>query len=214
MKTLTGFLRLLTFKYYLMKFKSIFFILILFSFCSLAQQPVVVTEDLQGLDSLSKTATLIFTDTLVDKPNIAALYSAILPGMGQVYNNKPWKIPVIYSGFIFLGYVIKYNNDAFKEARAALFAVTDDDPRTNPKPPLDVASIDAINLRNDAFRRNRDYAIILTIAWYLLNIVDAHVDGHLNEFTISDDLSLNIGSPSEPVGYSVANVGLAVKINF
>ncbi len=180
----------------------------------LAQQQPRVEEDFSNLDSLSQTAQLIFTDTLVDKPNKAALYSAMLPGLGQLYNNKPWKVPIIYGGFMLLGYVIKYNNDAFLESRAALFAEKDGDQRTEPKPPLNLVSVDVLERRNDYFRRNRDFTIILTIAWYLLNIVDAHVDGHLNEFVITDDLSLNFGTPSEPTSYSAASFGLSLTFTF
>ena len=184
-----------------------------------AQKQPRVKEDLSNLDSLTQAAQLIFTDTLVDKPNTAALYSAMLPGLGQMYNNKPWKVPIIYGGFMLFGYIIKYNNDAFQESRAALFAERDGDPRTEPKPPLDLVSVDVLERRNDYFRRNRDFTIILTIAWYLLNIVDAHVDGHLNEFVITDDLSLNIGSPTEPLIYStfnsnVTNYGLSLTFTF
>ncbi len=197
-----------------MNFKNVFFLILLSPISLYAQETVVVTDDLEEFDSLKTSAQLIFTDTLVDKPNTAALYSALLPGLGQMYNNKPWKVPIVYGGFMLFGYIIKYNHDAFVESRAALFAIEDDDPRTKPKPPFNNVSLDVVNRRTEYFKRNRDFTIILTIAWYLLNIVDAHVDGHLNEFTISDDLSLNIGAPSEPTRYSVANYGLSLKLTF
>ena len=166
------------------------------------------------VDSLNYSAQQIITDSISDKPNVAALYSAVLPGLGQVYNNKAWKIPIIYGGFVLWGYIINYNNNAYKESRAALFAVEDDDNRTDPIPPLDNASLDLLTRRTEVFKRNRDLTIIVTIAWYLLNIVDAHVDAHLNEFTINEDLSFNIRPQIEYYSYNSRNYGVTLAINF
>jgi len=194
--------------------QKIFFIILFTPSLIYSQDSNINLEDSEYIDSLSRQAELIVTDTLVDRPNIAAIYSAVLPGLGQIYNNKPWKIPIIYGGFVLFGYIINYNNNAYVEARAALFAELDGDNRTEPLPPFDNASRDILERRTDVFRRNRDFTIIITIAWYLLNVVDAHVDGHLNEFTISEDLSFNLQPNLNSGNYMARNYGVSLIINF
>lgn len=198
-------------------FRIILFAILFFPCISQAQEnnrkQVIIDDDVKNLDSLKKYSEFIKIDTVEDKPNMAALYSAVLPGLGQVYNNKPWKLPIIYGGFVFFGYILKYNHEAYVESKRALFAEEDGDPRTSPEPPLDNVSLDILERRNDFYRRNRDFVIILTAAWYLLNVVDAHVDAHLNEFTITDDLSLNI-TPSVQRFYTYNNYGVSITLNF
>ncbi len=195
--------------------KRILLLIFLIPYLSYSQDGQIITDDERILDSLSREAELIVTDTTGDKPNVAAIYSAVLPGLGQVYNNKAWKIPIIYGGFVLWGYIIKYNHDGYVESREALFAVQDGDDRTNVQPPFtESTSLDIIQRRTDFYRRNRDFVIILTIAWYLLNIVDAHVDGHLNEFTIEEDLSFNVRPMIEMSNYQTRNYGLTLTLNF
>lgn len=195
---------------------KLFFLLIFIPLFSSAQDKadsVLIIDDANDFDSLNASAQVILMDTTQDKPNIAALYSAVLPGLGQVYNKKYWKLPLVYGGFVFFGYLLNYNHEVYKETRAALFAIDDGDNRTQPKPPYDQLSKDVLERGNDFYRRNRDFVIILTAVWYALNIVDAHVDAHLNEFTISDDLSLNIRPSSQPV-YFTRNYGVTLTLNF
>jgi hypothetical protein len=138
-------------------------------------------------------------------PRKAALYSAVLPGLGQAYNRKWWKIPIVYGGFAALGYFIKWNNGEYLTAKNAYRDLTDDDPETDSF--LDLKQIQHYNLNNpndlatlkkgltgsqDYFRRNRDLLIILTFAFYGLNIIDASVDGHFFNFDISDDLTMKV----------------------
>lgn len=191
---------------------KIFFIILFTPSLIYSQDSNINLEDSETIDSLGRQAELIVTDTLVDRPHIATLYSAVLPGLGQIYNNSPWKIPIIYGGFVLWGYIINYNNNAYVEARAALFAELDGDSRTEPMPPLNAESRDALERRTDVFRRNRDLAIIATIGWYLLNVVEAHVDAHLSEFTISEDLSFNL-QPNLG-NYMAGNYGVSLIINF
>ena len=77
----------------------------------------------------------IETDTLENRPNTAALYSAALPGLGQGYNNKYWKIPIIYGSGLVIGYFLNYNHQLFKQYREGLFAMIDGDDRTQPFDP-------------------------------------------------------------------------------
>ena len=140
--------------------------------------------------------------------------STVLPGLGQAYNKKYWKIPVIYAGIGTMGYLaLNYRKDyiIFKDAYSAL---TDDDPSTidsfNGKVPAD-----ELMYWRDKYRRTMELDIIVVFVVYMLNIVDASVDAHFYNYDISDDLSIKI----EPaVKYSVENnqnaFGIKCSIKF
>jgi len=138
-------------------------------------------------------------------PRKAAIYSAVLPGLGQAYNRKWWKIPIVYGGFAALGYFIHWNNGEYVLAKNAYRDLDDDDPTTTSYNKLKKISYydltnpnDLANLKKgltqsqDYYRRNRDLLIIVTFAFYGLNIIDASVDGHFFNFDISDDLTMKV----------------------
>lgn len=173
-----------------MKQVVIFIFILLFPFIAFAQEKIqdsiqspeiVQTDTRQGLDSLS-------IDYLTMKnPMRASLYSAILPGMGQVYNGKWWKVPIVW-GLLGTGagFVIHYNNE-HKEYRGyyldKLYGNTIDDPAINNLTVEQLANI------QDDRKRSRDYAIALTALAYILNIIDATVDAHLYGINKDPDLS-------------------------
>ena len=142
-------------------------------------------------------------------PRKATILSAILPGAGQVYNGKIWKVPILYAGFMTDIYFINFNNKRYETFREALFAF--DAGESNQFPSLNRNSL----VRNvDYWRQNRDMTILLLVGIYALNLVDANVDAHLSGFDISDDLALKI----EPgaTGLSAANspFGITLKLQF
>lgn len=141
----------------------------------------------------------------VHSPRKAALYSAMLPGLGQAYNKKYWKIPLVYGGFATIGYFIGWNNSNYKTSKNAYSDLTDNDPNTtsymklkyieyyNLENPSEVENLKrGLVRRQDYFRRNRDLLVILTAAFYGLNIIDASVDAHFFNWDISDDLTMNL----------------------
>ncbi|WP_423130539.1 DUF5683 domain-containing protein [Gaoshiqia sp. Z1-71] len=134
----------------------------------------------------------------------ATIYSAVLPGLGQIYNKKYWKVPLVYGGFAAFGYWIDWNNDYYVLYKQAYADIVDQDPNTNSFMDLNIEGHwDFTNashvqqfttrLKNakEATRRNRDLLIILTAAFYAVNIIDASVDAHFFNFDISDDLTFN-----------------------
>jgi len=141
----------------------------------------------------------------VHSPRKATIYSALLPGLGQAYNKKYWKIPVIYAGFATMGYFIHWNNDNYGIMKRAYNDFTDDDPNTRSYENLDGASL--YDLENNKthqeifkknvlrqqnyYRRNRDLLVISIIGFYGLNLIDASVDAHFFDFDISEDLTMN-----------------------
>ena len=128
-------------------------------------------------------------------PRKAALYSAVLPGLGQIYNNKPWKVPIIYGGFAILGYLVVWYNDQYQVFRRARIAEESGQSAQNPLAELENPAFrNTQNLANfvDGSRQQRDFMIILTAGLYGLNIMDAIVDAHLIEFDVNPDLSFKL----------------------
>ncbi len=128
----------------------------------------------------------------------ATTLACIFPGAGQIYNRSYWKVPFVVGGFAAMIYCIDWNNRGFQRFKKAYSLLADYEahPENYPDGPTDEFhgrySADFIrNLRNN-YRRNRDLCIIVTGALYILQIVDAHVDAHLKDYDISDDLSMNL----------------------
>jgi hypothetical protein len=116
-------------------------------------------------------------------PRKALFFSAILPGAGQVYNKKYWKVPLVYGGLLGLLAVVKYYNDTEMKFKIQLFhSINDPNALFYPGTGSTLTNADVIpKLRTivDQARRQRDYFIIITGFFYILQIVDAHVDAHL-----------------------------------
>ena len=122
----------------------------------------------------------------------AAAYSAILPGLGQAYNRKYWKIPIIYAGFGLLGYFVVTNNTEYKDFKEAYVYVANADTFEIDNPYIDKYNQSQLKEAMDYYRRNRDLSIILGGLWYTLNILEAYVDAHFFDYDISEDLTLSI----------------------
>jgi hypothetical protein len=144
------------------------------------------------------------TGLLPKDPKKATLLSAILPGAGQVYNGKSWKVPILYAGILTDLYFVQYNHKRYDRFREALFALDKGEP--NPFPSLNRAAL----VRNvDYWRQNRDLTLLLLLGIYALNLVDANVDAHLSGFDISEDLTLKVApqigtlSASTSMGFSL-----------
>lgn len=130
------------------------------------------------------------TTTVLHSPKKAAIMSACLPGLGQVYNRKYWKVPVLYAGLGGVGYSIYFNNKYYQSFRKAYIARTDNLLETTDEYPR-YSATNLLDLRN-YYRHNLELSVIILSAVYILNIVDASVDAHLYDFDISDDLSLRV----------------------
>ena len=128
---------------------------------------------------------------IIHSPGKAALFSAVLPGFGQLYNKKYWKIPVIYAGFGTLIYFIVFNNNEYQRYRTAFILRNDNDPLTHDEFEGKLTP-DELKYLKDEYRRYRDLNIIMTAGLYALNIIDANVDAHFFDYDISPDLSLKL----------------------
>ncbi len=120
-------------------------------------------------------------------PSKAAFYSAILPGLGQAYNKKYWKIPIVYGGLAVGYYFYNDNNNFYNEFRAIykrrLEGYTDDKY-------YGIYSDNVLINAQRTYQRNRDISLMVMIGIYVLNIIDANVDAHLIQFNVNENLSL------------------------
>jgi hypothetical protein len=152
-------------------------------------------------------------------PRKASMYAAVLPGLGQIYNRKYWKVPIVYGGFAALAWYTFFSNDQFVRFRTALDYATDNNPSTVHEFDGDPRYTDEVLTRfKDYYRRERDRTVILTAVFYAITIVDAAVDAHLFEFDVSDDLGMKLGpsfrGASQPVpGKPGSQFGLGVRFS-
>ncbi|MFA5245109.1 MAG: DUF5683 domain-containing protein [Pedobacter sp.] len=150
-------------------------------------------------------------------PRIAARRSAILPGLGQIYNKRWWKVPLVYGGFFGIGLVYEFNQRNYKIfLKEAQFRQENPGKTQNPLyAPYTTEGI--INIK-DAYRRNRDLSILGGLGFYAINVIDAYIDAKFFRFDLSDELSIQV-KPSVvqtlPVHASASGtaVGLKLKIS-
>lgn len=154
-------------------------------------------------------AAMSYKTNEVSSVNRATTLSVICPGAGQIYNKSYWRVPIVLGGFATTIYCIDWNNRGFQRFKKAyhLRADYDKNPSNYPSGSTDEfkGRYSATFLKNlrDSYRRNRDLCIILTAGMYVLQIIDAHVDAHLRDYDISDDLSMSV-TPVLDYGYSPA----------
>jgi hypothetical protein len=147
-------------------------------------------------------------------PKLATIMSAVVPGAGQAYNKKYWKIPIIYVGLGTLGYLANHNNTRYKDFKKAYSVLY----TTNKDSSIALYGTDfnlnGLDYYKNYYRRYRDLYVIFTAGLYLLNIVDANVDAHLFDFDISDDISLRITPSAEQYGMTGPVTGFKINISF
>lgn len=140
-------------------------------------------------------------------PTKAIVYSAIIPGWGQAYNRKYWKIPIVYVGFGAVGYFVKTNHDNYKLYKEYYQIMTDDPMAV----PVVNKNIQQIRVDIDSFRRTRDLSFLGMFLWYGLNLIDANIDGHFYNYDVDDDLSM--GLKPWISGYTEMNHGVGITLN-
>ena len=177
----------------------------------------IMDETISSADTTQLKQSLVVNETTtiplsleskIFKPNPtkAVIYSAIFPGLGQIYNRKYWKLPIVYGGFLGFSYAISWNGRYYTDYSNGYKDIMDDDPATdswknflpygqNPETADQEWLKTVLKRRKDFYRRYRDLSIIGTVAMYALSMVDAYVDAQLFDFDMSQDLSFRV----EPV---------------
>jgi hypothetical protein len=134
-------------------------------------------------------------DSVMEKmhsPTKATLMSTFLPGLGQIYNKKYWKVPIIYAGFGVMTYLIVFNTNYYLTYKCAYIEASNGDSAGNYSDIVKKYTKDGILSSREYYRRNLEITIIFTAIWYALNILDATVDAHLFTYNINKDISLHV----------------------
>lgn len=179
-----------------------------------AQTDSDITATAEG-EKIEQTVDTIIAEALQKKVKVKrdwatwkpspkkATWLALIPGCGQIYNRKYWKLPIVYGGFMGCIYAWRWNGMMYRDYSKAYMDIMDDDDTTNSYEQflhlgsqINESNIgrykDRFRRQKDFFRRNRDLSIFCFIGVYALSIIDAYVDASLSEFDISDDLSLRV----------------------
>lgn len=192
---------------------------------------IVVVDTLGEMELLSDT---ISTDddwqereiAFNPDPTRAVWLSALFPGLGQIYNRRYWKLPIVVGGFMGLGYATSWNNGMLRDYTQAYSDIMDTDPSTNSYMDFFPSTIkeetldktwltNVLKSRKDFYRRNRDLCIIGMVGVYFLAMLDAYVDASLAHFDISPDLSMDVAPAVIPESrYKLPAVGIQWAINF
>lgn len=158
-------------------------------------------------------------------PTRAIWMSALFPGLGQVYNRRYWKLPLIVGGYLGLAYATSWNNTMLKDYTQAFADITDNDPSTKSymnffPSTVDESSIDktwltnTLRSRKNFYRHNRDLCVIAMIGVYVLAMVDAYVDASLAHFDISPDLTMDVAPAVMIENRNQAAVGVQWAFRF
>lgn len=191
-----------------MKFRIIYILLVFASSLLQAQkQGIIKTSDRQ--DSLNYVNKPL--KTIYYSPRKAAILSACLPGLGQAYNKKYWKMPIIYGVLGGIAYWGVTNHQQYKFYSRNLTAIYDEDEHT-----INTTFYSSSQLvtQKKYYKKYRDMAIMVGALAYFINIIDANVDAHLKTFDVSDDLSLQLNPYSTFDASNHLQTGLTLKLNF
>lgn len=162
--------------------------------------PMVSKQDSVALEKIKKKRDWT---TWKPDPKKAMWLAIVLPGAGQIYNRKYWKLPIVYGGFLGCAYAMRWNNQMYLDYSQAYLDIMDDDPNTKSYmqfiklqrelTPSDEERYKGVfKSRKDRYRRWRDLSFFAMLGVYALSIVDAYVDAQLSQFDISNDLSLRL----------------------
>ncbi len=183
------------------------------------------------LDDSVRVPAVDMASAFKPNPTRATLY-ALIPGMGQIYNRKYWKLPLVYGGFMGFFYAITWNNRNYQDYKEAYFDVvvgnTDEKaswrdfvrvPGLSPEEQNayinNSSFVNELKSKKDYFRRYRDLSIILTVGFYAITIIDAYVDAQLFDFDITPDLSMRVEPVyTPPTSFSSRTYGLNCSFTF
>lgn len=171
--------------------------------------PLVVS----GQENATDTTTASQVKNPFDAPNMprrALLYSAILPGLGQFYNKEYWKVPLALGGFVTTGWMINLYNEEYTFAKDELFGRLNNPDYT---PRINITE-DQLRRRVEVFNRERDYMMVITAIFYLLQIMDAHIDSHLKDFDENPNMEVKLQPSMNPVAGGSGAPGLGIALKF
>lgn len=170
------------------------------------------------LKSQTSDLKVSIPDSVMEKkhsPKKATIMSALLPGLGQIYNKKYWKVPVIYAGLGIMTYFIVTNTNEYINYKCAYIEKMNGNTAGNYSDLVNKYSAQSLQSAREYYRRNTEISILITAIWYILNIVDASVDAHLFTYNISKDLSLKLEPSILPPAYGKNYMsGIKISLHF
>jgi hypothetical protein len=193
-----------------MRYLFFFIAYIFFSLQLSAQKKDSIIQSGNGVVLKADTILLPKKDPVkAHSPRKATIRSAILPGWGQAYNKKYWKIPIVYGALGTAAGFFVYNNREYKSARDAYRNMMDGDPSNDYliDPKFSQVDPEAVRQYRISVRQYVDFSVLAFLVLWGLNVVDATVDGHLKAFEVSENLSMHINPAYNPVSKQ-ANIGL------
>lgn len=147
-------------------------------------------------------------------PSKAAFYSAIFPGMGQIYNKKYWKAPIVWGALAIPVYYYQINNSDYKRFRRAYKLRKNGLPDEFIVNGVEIVSTETLETAQEQLRENRDFSLLSGIILYILQIVEASVNAHLIQFNTNDNLTFKPIVIPDPIQIDVPSVGLTIKYTF
>ena len=164
------------------------------------EAPVDTAALVRKNDSIQKAMAAETKPRFIPNSNRAIWLALVIPGGGQIYNRKYWKLPIVYGGFVGCAYALTWNNRMYKDYSQAYLDIMDSNPNTKSYedllPPNSTYNEEqlknTLKRRKDMFRRYRDLSIFAFIGVYLISIIDAYVDAELSNFDITPDLSMKV----------------------
>ncbi len=164
------------------------------------EAPIIDTRSKTTGTWLLAGAGLIYWGSLMDGvisyhsdtdplPGRATIYSALLPGLGQIYNGELFKVPIYWGGLLVSTHLLMNYNNNYKRFKRIHNEATSPDPTVSEKVPIDG---ETAKWYRDVYRRYRDYSIVATVLVYLLQVIDANVFAYMHDFEVTDDITMNI----------------------
>ena len=171
---------------------------------------IITTKKIDTSRKIDKADTSKKVKSIASK---AALRSALLPGLGQIYNKKYWKVPIVYGALAIPVSLFSYNRTWYKKTRFAFSVRTLNDSANFPNidPQLEPLSTPSLKLYRNEFRKNMDFSVIGLLLLWGINIVDATVDGHMRTFDISDEITLGI---KPTISNNLGGGGISMILSF
>ena len=196
----------------------------------IALRDTLAGDTLKNVQPIKKEVAQDFSQWRPD-PKRALWLALVIPGGGQIYNRKYWKLPLVYGGFIGCLYAMNWNNNMYKDYSQAYLDISDNDPNTQSYNQFlhlgakittdsDIQRYkDLFKKRKDRYRRWRDLSFFVLVGVYALSVIDAYVDAELSVFDISKDLSLKVeptimNNHQSKNPFDSSSVGLQCSLNF
>jgi hypothetical protein len=195
---------------------SLFIVFLMLSSCWCTSQTTAAASKKQDINDLIINADSMVTAYDANRPSRAAFYSAVLPGLGQIYNKKYWKLPIVYAALGGSVAVYIQNDRQYNELREAykirLAGGTND--QYSREDGSAIISTAGLERAQQVSQRNKELSLLVTALFYVLQVIDANVNGHLDQFNVERDLSIVPYMDYSPAALVAPSYGIGISYKF